>query len=100
MEKMPKIWTRTEKYKDEGHEKKIIWINETIYEELIFDSSKAKFVASKKYFLLFVNAKYDHHNSPRKAMIDLAGKYNGDIQFAVSNIVLDENITLAYDITT
>jgi len=100
IEKMPKFWTKTEKYKDAGHEKKIIWINETIYEELIFDSSKAKFVADKKYFLLFVNAKYESHNMHRKAMIDLAGKYGGDIQFAVSNIILDENITLAYDITS
>lgn len=97
---MPKFWAPTEKYNQPGHEKKIIWINETIYEELIFDTSKAKFVATKPYFLMFVNAKYDTSNIHRKAMIDLAGKYNGDIQFAVSNIVLDEKLSLAYDITT
>jgi len=97
---MPKFWTSTDKYNQPGHEKKIIWINETIYEELIFDSSKAKFVADKPYFLMFVNAKYDTSNMHRRAMIDLAGKYNGDIQFAVSNIVLDEKLTLTYDITT
>jgi len=100
IEKMPKMWSRSEKYNDAGHEKKIIWINETIYEELIFDTSKAKYVATKPYFLMFVNAKYDSSNMHRKAMIDLAGKYGGDIQFAVSNIVLDEKLTLAYDITT
>jgi len=97
---MPKYWTKTENYNQDGHEKKIIWINETIYSELIFDASKSKFIAEKPYFIMFVNAKYDSSNFHRKTWIDLASKYDGAVQFAVSNIVLDERLTLTYDITT
>lgn len=97
---MPKLWTKTEKYNQKGHEKKVIWINETIYDELIFDASKSKFIAEKPYFILFVNAKYDSSNDKRHAWIQTAGKYNGAIQFAVSNILLDERLTLTYDITS
>tara|TARA_B110001450_G_C17554969_1_gene454267 strand:- start:525 stop:830 length:306 start_codon:yes stop_codon:yes gene_type:complete len=97
---MPKFWTKTERYNMEGHEGKLIWINETIYDEIIFDSSKAKFVATiRPYFLTFVNAKYDSSNKNRNAIIGLADHYNGSIQVAVSNAVLDEKIALAYDIT-
>jgi len=49
---------------------------------------------------MFVNAKYESSNFKRQVWIDLAGHYNGAIQFAVSNIVLDEKLTLTYDITT
>ena len=98
---MPKHWTKAEKYNEEGHEHKLIWINETIYNELIFDSSKAKFVATEKpYFLTFVNAAFEMHNKHRKQLINLAGHYNGSIQVAVSNIMLDEKLALAYDVTT
>ena len=98
---MPKFWTKTERYKDEGFERKMIWVNETIYDELIFDSSKAKFVATDRpFFLTFVNAKYESSNIHRKAIIDLASHYNGSIQVAVTNIVLDEKLSMAYDVTT
>ena len=47
-----------------------------------------------------MNAKYDTSNRHRNAVIGLADHYNGSIQVAVSNSVLDEKLSLAYDITT
>ena len=77
---MPKFWTKTERYKDEGSEKRMIWINETIYDELIFDSAKAKFVGTERpHFLTFVNAAKDTSNKLRGPIIDLASHYNGSV---------------------
>lgn len=77
---------------------KLLEINATTYEEHIFDSAKAKYIAEKPYFLTFINTKSQHVNMHSEALQDLAIHYQGKIQFSYSNIVLDEKISLAYDI--
>lgn len=37
--------------------RKLLHLNETSYEEYVFDSAKAKYVADKPYFLTFINTR-------------------------------------------
>ena len=78
--------------------KRVIRVNESVYNETIFDSSRGKFIAQRPHLIAFANAHLEASMKEFYELKDAAKHFDGSIQFGFSAIMLDENLALAHDV--
>jgi hypothetical protein len=87
---------------DDTH--KVAWLDKEEYEKLIFNSTTGKYVGSGptgtvRWLIFFIDHRSPVSNQIRPSLQKLAYDYKGEVKFGVVTNRIDEEISLAYDVT-
>ena len=82
----------------------VAWLDKEEYDKLIFDSAKGQYVGSGpnqdvRWLIFFVDHRSPVSNQIKPQLAELAKLYEGKVRAGVVTTRIDEEISLAYDVT-